>query len=93
MRAVLRHQEAALARLWRVTEERSPLRLVSAPAERYAWGSVVFATDDGWTIQVYSDAGVWDYLEELIDPDGAVVRPFSDRADYPADHPMEQLRS
>jgi hypothetical protein len=34
---------------------------------------VHYETADGWKLSVFNDAGVWDFLEKAIDPQGRVL--------------------
>jgi hypothetical protein len=40
-----------------------------------SWGSVEFTCSNGWRFIIYNDAGAWDYIEEVVAPDGAASAP------------------
>lgn len=46
-----------------------PIRRLNSRACRY----VHYETADGWKLSVFNDAGVWDFLEQAIDPQGRVL--------------------
>lgn len=37
------------------------------------WGDVEFTCSNGWRFVIYNDAGVWDYIIEVVAPDGRTL--------------------
>lgn len=55
--------------------ERKELSVRLLPGEEGAWGPSRprYETANGWILEVWNDAGEWDYLESVTSPTGEVL--------------------
>jgi hypothetical protein len=69
-----------LIELGTIHMEQEPLEIIGeTPAQVYA-GDVTYRTKRGWTFVIFNDCNSWDYIEDVIAPDG---RQFS--KEWPGD--------
>ena len=63
---------AALTELKTIHDAGQPLVVVGASPQT-TWGDVIYTTQRGWTITVFNDCGGFDYISDMVAPDGTSV--------------------